>query len=389
VKALATVVLLAGCDFQAGVMTPASPDASDASAAPDAAPDAPVILPDARMCFGTLVNVCFQSLPIAAVRFEGAVPPIDTGVDASCTRIVTQTGGPSLCVIAGTSVTVSGSLVATGPRPLVLIGIETVNVPGILDVSSTAAGRRGAGAGSGGCAMMSINGRDDAGGGGGGAGGSLGTPGGKGGTGDTNDNGLPNGQAIGGTAGLAQPTPVVLRGGCNGGQGGDSDAMHRGGAGGLGGGAVYLIAGGALTVPGDVFASGAGGGANPTAGGIETGGGGGGAGGMIVLEAAAIDVSGRLVANGGGGGGGGSIINGGMPGGDGTTTSWDTRASGGAPAGPADGPGGPGTALGLTSNLDGDPGDGGAGGGGGGLGLVWIYGPLQNGTRISPTPVKR
>src|SRR5262249_29629712 len=147
-------------------------------------------------------------------------------------------------------------------------------------------------------------GADDMGGAGGGAGGSLGTRGGDGGTGDTNNNGPPVGTAKGGVAGVVQLPPTMLRGGCPGGDGGTADASHRG-PGGNGGGAVYLIAGSAIHIIGDVFASGAGGMSTPGTVSAEEGGGGGGTGGMIGLDAPSIDIPGRVVANGGAGAGGG------------------------------------------------------------------------------------
>jgi hypothetical protein len=394
VKSLGFVVLLAGCGFQSAPPGAGPVDASsaggDAVTAVDATVDTPVVNPDARACFGTLVNLCFAAPPTNDVPFAGQPPPLDTGVDGNCTRVVTQSGGPTLCVIAGRTITVAGSLVVIGARPLVLLASETISVPGVLNASSVLNVRRGAGANTGICTMNGITGQGDSGGGGGGAGGSLGTAGGRGGDGDLNDNGQPNGIANGGVPGVAQSTPTVLRGGCSGGRGGDSDQQHRGGVGGDGGGAVYLIAGTSITIAGDVFASGAGGGAVSNSGGIEQGGGGGGAGGMIVLEAPIVDASGRVVANGGAGGGGGGLTSGGTAGGDGTTTSWDQRAVGGIAAEANGGNGADGTAVARTTNLDGTSDTGGAGGGAGGLGLVWVYGaPIQNGSKISPAPVRR
>jgi hypothetical protein len=391
VRSLAFVALLAGCSFQSGTPPAVAVDAgaTDAVVAVDAAPDAAVIPPDARLCFGNLINICLTRLPPGPVTLSGA-STLDTSMDSSCTQIVSQTGGPSLCVIAGTSVTVSGSLTATGARPLVLIGVDTVSVPGVLDASSArVTGRRGAGANPVGCPVMSVAGQFDTRGGGGGAGGSFGTGGGNGGDGDTNDNGQPNGIADGGNAAPPQPTPAALRGGCNGGRGGDSDNQVRGGAGGDGGGAIYLIAGTSMTIAGDVFASGAGGGAINDAAGIEQGGGGGGAGGMIVLDALTVDAPGRVVANGGAGGGGGGVGRGGTPGGDGTTMSWNLRANGGDPAEPGSGIGADGTAVDNTANLNGTSSAGGGGGAAGGLGVILVYGTLQNSTQISPAPVRR
>ena len=89
---------------------------------------------------------------------------------------------------------------------------------------------------------------------------------------------------------------VPLYGGSGGGAGADEIA-----AGGDGGGAIQISAGGTLTVNADgvIDASGEGG-----YGARRGGGGGGGAGGGVLLEAAAISIAGSVGAPGGGGGGG-------------------------------------------------------------------------------------
>jgi hypothetical protein len=394
VKVLGLAVLLAACSFQASPTQSAPSDSS--SSGSDTGVDTTVTPPiDGGPCFGTgLVKVCFDATPTGAVTLPGATNPLDTGVSGSCTKIVTQVGGPDLCVIAGMTVTVSGPFVAIGTRPLVLIGADSVSVPGTLDVSSKIAGgsRKGAGANDSGCTTGG-NGKNDSGGGGGGAGGSFGTAGGAGGTGDKNDNGMPrNGVAPGGAAGAEQATPLALRGGCKGsagGEGANTDTSHTGGAGGDGGGAVYLIAGNMITIAGDVFASGAGGSVTPGNGGFEQGAGGGGSGGMIGLDAPTIQVTGRIAANGGAGAGGGADM-GGTPGGDGTTAMWDKRAPGGNgdknPMGDA-GDGADGSTVNLITNLGGASADAAGGGGAGGLGLVWTWGTVT-GAMISPAPVK-
>jgi hypothetical protein len=344
-------------------------------------PDAMI---DGQVCFGAgLVKVCLDGPPGAPVMYSGA-SSIDTGIATNCTKTFPNPGGPELCVIAGTSVTVNGTLTATVSRALVLIGATTVSVPGTLDVSSAinVNPRRGAGANAGACANAG-NAENDAGGAGGGGGGSFATKGGDGGTGDLNQNGNPPGTARGGNAGNAQPKPAILRGGCRGGDGGTADGQHRG-RGGDGGGAVYLIAVTSISITGDVFASGAGGSTDAAANGAEEGGGGGGTGGMIGLDAPALTISGRVAANGGGGGGGGGTV-GGTPGGDGSTTNWDTQATNGGGGG-GGGDGARGTTFNATNNINGASSDGGAGGGGGGIGVVWIDGTVTDGSKISPAP---
>ncbi|HEY0483664.1 MAG TPA: hypothetical protein VGD37_39365 [Kofleriaceae bacterium] len=390
------LVVLGGCGFQSNPqVTPIdgnNPPVIDASPGKDAGADATP--GDARLCFGRgLVTVCLDKAPTDAVLLGNS---IDT-TGSSCMQVVSQaSGGPELCVIAGKSVTVSATVVATGSRALVLIGADLVHVVGTLDASSKhpvggpGSGRKGAAAGTGTCAAAGA-GKNDAGGGGGGAGGSLGTTGGAGGDGDGNNTGQPVGKSTGGSPGAAQTPPAVLRGGCSGGAGGDganTDASHTGGAGGEGGGAIYLIAGQMIVVDGDIFASGAGGSATSGPQGAEQGGGGGGSGGMIGLDAPTIQVSGRIAANGGAGGGGGADRGGG-DGGDGSTALWNTRA----PPGQGDtnpqgngGNGAAGTAIGMAGQLDVADAAGGGGGGGGGLGIVWIDGMLSAGAMISPAP---
>ena len=358
-------------------------EASDASIA-DAAIDG--LIGDASLCFGTgLVRVCLSSAPSQAISYPAATQ-LDTTGSAVCTETIAQPDGPELCVIAGTTVSIGGTVMVSGSRALVLVATDTTTVSGTLDLSSTSAGRRGAAANLGSCANPGL-GTDDTGGAGGGGGAGLGTSGGTGGTGDLNDNGPPAGQGRGGTPGAAPTMPTVLRGGCRGGDGGAGDMVHRA-PGGDGGGAVYLIAGNAIHISGDVFASGAGGGATASTPGAEQGGGGGGTGGMIGLDAPNIEILGRVVANGGAGGGGGGGT-GGSPGGDGTTTSWNAPATGGIGGGSIPGgSGSPGTAIGATTNVDGSSNDGGGGGGAGGLGIIVIRGVIDGGTRMSPAPTR-
>jgi hypothetical protein len=388
-------VLLAACSFRASP-TQSAPSDSSGSSGSDSGVDVMKPPPtDGGACFGKgLLKICLDAAPSQMVMLPGAMNPLDTGVDGNCTKIVGQTNGPELCVIAGMTVRVSGSFAAIGTRPLVLIGADSITVSSTLDVSSKIAGgsRKGAGANDPGCTVGS-NGKNDSGGGGGGAGGSFGTIGGSGGDGDHNNNFPPAGTAPGGTPGAVQATPAVLRGGCKGSSGGagaDVAASQTGGAGGDGGGAVYLIAGNLITISGEVFASGAGGAVVPGSSGFEQGAGGGGSGGMIVLDAPTIQVQGRIAANGGAGAGGGADT-GGTPGGDGTTMMWDKRAPGGNgdtnSMGNAGG-GADGTTRNMTTNLDGSTGDAAGGGGAGGLGLVWTYGNVT-GAMISPAPVMR
>lgn len=392
-----------GCSFQGHAIGDAagSDHGGDATDAPNTDGADARLVDAGPNCYGAgAVVVCLSSPPDTALMLPTAVNPFDTGAGA-CDQLVPQTNGPDLCVLAGTTVKVSGNFIAIGTLPLVLVGTSTLEVSGTLDVSSTQQPHRtGAGANASQCPVPPA-GTSDRGGAGGGAGGSFGTAGGSGGTGDLNLNGPPAGNAPGGIAASAM-IPSVLRGGCPGATGGEGDdpstnaGDNPGGPGGDGGGAVYLMAGTAITIGGNVFASGAGGGTIPGQsgagncvprnGGFEQGGGGAGTGGMIGLAAPSLTISGRVVANGGAGGGGGGCL-GGTPGGDGTTMMWNAPAMAGVgdhPGLAADG--GSGSALGHTTNLDGVSASAGAGGGAGGLGVVWIDGTLQGGAMVSPAP---
>jgi hypothetical protein len=166
------ISFLVGCGFQSTAMN----TSIDAGNQPDASIDAGTTagsdaMIDAQVCFGSgLVKVCLDSAPSNPVSYSGA-STIDTSNAAACTKTFANPGGPELCVIAGTSITVNGTLTATGSRALVLIGATTVSVPGTLDVSSAinVNPRRGAAANSGACANPG-NPENDAGGAGGGAG---------------------------------------------------------------------------------------------------------------------------------------------------------------------------------------------------------------------------
>jgi hypothetical protein len=405
VRVLAFIALLAACNFQATrvdnqIDASAGEPMADATVpAVDAAiPDAAVPAVDARLCYGVgIVQVCFSTLPVGNPNLPiGGTFNTD---GAGCTLVVGQQAGPALCVIAATSVTVTGNLVAIGNRPLVLVATDTLTVTpsGTIDVSSVsgAGARRGAGGDATQCTTLN-KGQSDSGGAGGGAGGSFGTIGGKGGTGDLNNSNPPSGAGAGANPANPLSIPTVLHGGCAGGAGGEGsmEQERTGGLGGDGGGALYLIAGSRIAIEGNVFASGAGGRVTSGAGGRQEGAGGGGSGGMIVLDAPTLQINGRVVANGGAGGGGGGG-SGGTQGGNGTTVQWNERATAGIgdqepPPNPASaGNGARGTAAGAVTDLDGASSDLGGGGGAGGLGVVITYGTLNGGAMMSPAPIQR
>lgn len=288
----------------------------------------------------------------------------------------TATNTSRYCVIAGTTISIDGSLRAVGLKPLVLIASSSIAVKPLarIDVSSHhgATLEYGAGGGEATCGSGTPP-APAAGTVGGGAGGSFAGFGGRGGAGG-------NGGA-GGT-----PNDVVialseLRGGCDG-QQGNGPGIAKGSKG-PGGGAVYLIAGNEIDVSGEINASGGAGGGGGSA--ACAGGGGAGSGGMIALDAPRIMVSGTLIANGGGGGEGSEQ---GQLGNDGTEPTNVTEAAGGrggAVGGGDGGNGSAGPAAGHGANgSDGANVTGCGGGGGGGAGIIKVPGGATLGARVSP-----
>lgn len=299
--------------------------------------------------------------------------------DTECSSVVTQSGGPPLCVIRYRQITIGpgATIGSTGSRVLVLAASIDFVLQGTVDVT---AGAIGFGPSPGPAAPPT---------GGGAAGGGHGSPGGTGGTGS--GAGSPGGIVAG------VPALVPLTTGSRGGGSGS------GGSGGLGGGAVQLVACGRflLDATGQVRANGLGGqgGAGGAAMSDGAGGAGGGSGGGILIEGDIVDLLGTLVANGGGGGGGGSgggFGSTGANGGPGGTGSINTFPATGGTAGnstPNGGVGGSGSALAPPSNgtngADGAVSTGGGGGGGGAAGRIRVNScsTLTNTPAlVSPTP---
>jgi hypothetical protein len=349
------VVLLAGsgCRQLAGLDDPGSVDGAgdDDGAGP--------------LCFGTgLVHVCFDATPTGDLSFAVAVNTDAT--TSPCATNVTS-GGDGLCVVDAKTLTVPAGLVAsaTGSKPLVIVGADTITIAGTVDVSSKhMASTHGGGADFGDCGVIAspLNGSDA-----GGAGGSFAGMGG--------DGGDPN--HVSAVASLGEPT--TLHGGCPGGNGADNS--NRG----HGGGAIALIAGNHLEVMGQVDASGAGGASQNDFAPLVSlgGGGGGGSGGMIILDAATITVDGVVFANGGGGAQGGTTGSSGRAGNDPANGAAGTGGSGGGSGG-VGGTGGAGTTADGAPGSAGVAGSAGGGGGGGSVGMIRIYGARSGTGTISP-----
>jgi hypothetical protein len=323
-------------------------------------------------CFGSgFVTACFAAPPSGTVVITGSV---DTDTDSRCDTAITAT-----CTIAAMSLATTGSVRATGTRPLVLVGADAVNIEGTLDVASHVGSDDGAAANNSACesgTSVMVGSLAGA------AGGSFATVGGAGGRGA---DGAPAGKPA------AAVAPTTLRGGCPG--QGTGDTPNGTGSGGAGGGAVYLIAGSQILIQGTIDASGAGAASQGLPGGAPSGGCGGGAGGMIGFDAPNIELAGIVFANGGGGGGGDAEEGG--AGGAGADPTGVGAALGGAGGSAADplgggGAGGDGAAAGGAGATGGSGGaDGGTGGGGGGgEGAIVVFGTLQGAGGISPPPMK-
>jgi hypothetical protein len=366
----ATVVLaaslLGGCEWVLDLRSFEHPagDATDGKTS-DIRPD------NAAGCFGAL-GICSQP---TNVRDFGTLTTIDT--DGGCDSIITTTQ-PELCVLAGTTITISSRVNAHGSRALVLFASASITVAqnGYVDVASHIGATAGAAADDARCATLE-SGTPSGGGAGGGAGGSFAGVGGHGGGGA-------GGTVAGAIPGPTVTQPAFLRGGCPGSYGGDGS----GGAGafGHGGGAVYFVAKTAITVDGVVNASGAGG---SDSGAMNAGGSAGGSGGMIWFDAPAISVtSSARVAALGGSGASGSFDGGsyaGASGEDPPVQSAPPYAPGGA-ANPNAGGGGDGSDP-LTGHAGAIAGLYGGGGGGGGCGFIVAdpaHSTIAGGTTFPP-----
>ncbi len=299
---------------------------------------------------------------------------LETGDDAGCNGgVVTQTGGPEICVLRyGTfSLSAGATLTVRGPRALAIVTDGDLRVDGYVDASAN-----GITNGPGGGTIVSGEPRGDVNGGGGagfrqsgGNGGSLAADGGGGKGGATVD-----------------PRVIVPL------VGGPAAA-----GGGGGGGAVTLIScRGTVSVAGTVNVGGGGGPGSPCQ--IDDlvtscGAPGGGAAGLVVFQGLNVEIRGNLYANGGGGGGGGRSAfqpYTGSPGQDGTLSS-TTCAAGGAPGSDGGGRGGAGACgpnpPGVGRQTDSQHT---AGGGGGAAGYFLVYvphgvTPTVDAVEVSPT----
>ncbi len=355
------IVALVGCDAVFRIdhveLDAPGPPGPDAAAPADAF--------DCAMVGLGFIHVCASG---HSTSLMGAI-----STDNNC-QLATS-GTSQFCLLTGDDVTV-GALTVIGSYPLVIAARHTLTISGFVDASShdvtPAAGARD-------CSTPA--GTNNTGGAGGGPGGSWRTGGGGGGS----------DSSTGSTAALPEfPAMPELRGGCRGGPGGVGGA--NGGDGGYGGGAVYLLAGTAISLGSGarISAAGAGGQGGHQGSAVNMsggGGGGGGTGGMIVFDAPVItlDPAAQVWANGGGGGAGGARL---VIGDAGSTST--QPVSHGAAASPNGGRGATGNEAGVNggSSVSMQGLLRAAGGGGGGTGWIFYYGATiaPSIPAISPPP---
>jgi hypothetical protein len=322
-----------------------APETFDPCAVP--APAAPLELGDGAWTFDTNSGALTDPDANATFPASALIATYD-GIEARALSV------------ARLSVSPGATIYVRGKRPLIVVSWSDADIRGVVDATSRP-GLPAAGANPDACAATAAGrGADNTEGAGGGGGGGFGSAGAAGGTGT-------DGAAMAGRAGAAAAMPT-FRGGCAGGDGGNT--LH--GAGGDGGGAVMIAARELVTLNGVVTAGGAGGGG---ARGGRGGGGGGGSGGYVGLSAPSVVLgpTAILAAN-GGGGGGGSDGSPAAPGQDGQPSAIAAAPGAGQGMG-SDGGAGSARAVapkpGIASRR-------GGGGGGGAVGVVRIDSPVPN-----------
>ena len=276
----------------------------------------------------------------------------DTNLDTNCTGgVVTQTGGPDLCVVRYGTFTIEAAetLTVTGDRALAVVTDGDLQIAGTLDAAAEVAT-----SGPGGGSITSGTGRGFSAGGGGAGFHQLGGDGGS------------STETGGGGAGGSEIDPLALIALVGG---------PRAGFGGGGGGGVTLIScTGTVIVSGTLDVGGGGGPAGFQNALLTRAGGGGGAGGQVVMQGMNVEITGKLYANGGGGGSGRTSTASGADGADGSRSS--TTCASGAVKSPA-GSGGAGGCNAATPADGRAPTDSqaNAGGGGGSEGYFFVYVP--------------
>ena len=349
----------------------------------DAMPDVPP--PDASLCYGSIVQVCFDSPSVIPGTRKDLTTDTDIDTDSTDSATCNQQNDQKLkyCVFAGAgfSLMMGKKITAHGGKPLVLLSTQKMDLAGDIDVSSHHVGPQPKGPGAnptaaGTCTFEQVATMNA-----GAAGGTFGTKGGLG------SDAVPTSGMQGKPGSAITMFPMMLRGGC---PGGDSGVVDAGGPGhgGDGGGAIAIL-GAPIQINGNINASGSGGhGAAGSLAGVQGGGGGGGgSGGMIVLDspmALSLGANARIWANGGGGAEGGAPLAGGSDGNESAGPAMAAAPGTGTLAGQNGGPG----SLGSSGGVNGGGGtvnQGGGGGGGGGAGVIHAPGVTDSMVVSPPT----
>jgi hypothetical protein len=330
-------------------------------------------------CDGVIDHAGCFSFPTNLPGACGATADGDLGlvvgsVDWSttdCDETVDQAPFAEICVRRFQNVTIgpAATLRVTGIRPLAIVALHGMTIHGRIDAT------RGPGQ----CHPPGLCGHGIDGDAGGGA--AHGTDGSRGG--GTSPSSLV-------ARSYGSPWLVPLVGGSTGGNG--VEPLIDWGPG-KGGGAIQLLACGALTISSTAIIDAGGQGGS---GGLARGGHGGGSGGAILIEGGEVTIAGVVAAN-GGGGGGGHDSNVGAPGQDGQPSFGPASGGFSVPQGLSGdfgigGLGGTGPGGGApTDGADAINHDAGPGGGGGAAGRIRIRAvsgpPNLTGAIISPAPV--
>lgn len=313
---------------------------------------------------GALAAVC-ETPSAGQATLDGM---FSTDMDTACTGgVVTQTGGPQICIVRAQRIAVNpgGTMTVSGSRALALVSDLDLDVRGTIDVSA-----RGGVDGPGGGTPRVSGAAAKAARGGGGAG--FRTPGGDGG----------NASGSGGVVGLDASTSSILAGGYR-------APSYMDGGGGAGGALALISCSGEVSVSGVLDSAGGGGLGATLYGDVGRGAGsGGGSGGVLLLLGGRVTIDGTagLFANGGSGGGATTVT---TVGGSGNRGSRSTTsgAVGGASA-DLDGVGGVGGYRGAIPGGGGDANNESGGGGGGSVGYIVLSTPVGALAPVVPVAAK-
>src|SRR5262245_37532002 len=109
------LAVVGACSFNHGVGDNGGGGGEDASIDVDATDGPPITPPaDARMCFGSFINICLTSLPTNDYTVATAT---DVNTDTGCGFAVPQPQGQPLCAVVAKTMHINAQLRAIGSRP--------------------------------------------------------------------------------------------------------------------------------------------------------------------------------------------------------------------------------------------------------------------------------